>query len=127
MLNPGGQPVLGLDTLVEQTRRAGQPVEFTEVGTPGAAGVAPVAYRVVQEALTNALKHAHGSPTSVQVRHGEGDITVEVRTDSEADLAVGGSGRGLAGLRDRVGDVGGDFAAGRGESGGFCVRARIPA
>ncbi len=124
VLNPGVQPALGLDTLVEQTRRAGQPVEFTEVGTPAKS---EVAYRVVQEALTNALKHAPGRPTSVEVRHGEDDITVEVRTESEVDLAVGGSGRGLAGLRDRVGDVGGDFAAGRGESGGFCVRARIPA
>ena len=57
---------------MEQTRRAGQPVEFTEEGTPaestGSADL--VAYRVVQEALTNALKYAHGSRTSVQVRHG---------------------------------------------------------
>ncbi|MGV9295019.1 sensor histidine kinase [Amycolatopsis sp. NPDC003676] len=127
VLNPGPHKDLGLDTLVEQTRRAGQPVEFTEVGTPAESGAVPVVYRVVQEALTNALKHAPGSPTSVQVRHGEEDITVEVRTDSEADLAVRGSGRGLAGLRDRVDDVGGDFSAGRGEGGGFCVRARIPA
>ncbi|WP_406637684.1 sensor histidine kinase [Amycolatopsis sp. WGS_07] len=124
VLNPGPQPDLGLDTLVEQTRRAGQPVEFTEVGPPVESGLA---YRVVREALTNALKHAHGSPTSVQVRRGDEDITVEIRTDSEADAAVGGSGRGLAGLRERVDDVGGEFSAGRGEGGGFYVRARIPA
>ncbi|WP_409462813.1 sensor histidine kinase [Amycolatopsis sp. GA6-003] len=129
LLNPGAQPGLGLDTLVEQTRRAGQPVEFTEEGTPAPAdsSAVPVAYGVVREALTNALKHAHGSPTSVQVRHGEEGVTVEVRTGSGADAAIGGSGRGLAGLRERVDDAGGEFSAGRAEDGGFYVRARIPA
>ncbi|GGW57597.1 sensor histidine kinase [Streptomyces griseoloalbus] len=122
----------GLLTLVEQTRRAGQPVEFTERGTPatstGSADL--VAYRVVQEALTNALKYAHGRRTSVQVRHGEREITVEVSTEgsgSPASASPGGSGRGLAGLRQRVDVLGGDFSAGRRAGGGFVVRARIPA
>lgn len=114
----------GLRTLVERTRKAGQPVEFTEEGTPV---TSPVAYRVVQEALTNALKYAHGSPTSVQVRHGEKEITVEVTTDRAQDVAVGGSGRGLAGLRDRIDGLGGDFSAGKTPGGGFFVRASIPA
>ena len=72
-----------LHTLVEQTRLAGQPVEFTEDGTPAqTTGSAEVtAYRVVQEALTNALKYAHGSRTTVHVRHGERETTVEVSTD----------------------------------------------
>ncbi|MFI6029873.1 sensor histidine kinase [Amycolatopsis magusensis] len=132
VLNPDhGTRADGLLDLVEQTRRAGQPVEFTEQGTPaepsGSAG--PVAYRVVQEALTNALKHAHGSPTSVQVRHGDREITVEVSTDGAGTetASLGGSGRGLAGLGDRVGVLGGDFSAGRSTGGGFYVRARIPA
>ncbi|MBD0735762.1 two-component sensor histidine kinase [Streptomyces sp. CBMA29] len=118
-------------TLVEQTRRAGQPVEFTEEGAPpestGSSDL--VAYRVVQEALTNALKYAHGSRTSVAVRHGERDITVEVSTDGTGSraAAVGGSGRGLAGLRERVDVLGGDFSAGAVAGGGFVVRARIPA
>ena len=141
-------------TLVEQTRRAGQPVEFTEEGAPaepsGSAGL--VAYRVVQEALTNALKYAHGSRTSVRVRHGEREITVEVSTDgagrrepgTEAGTGTGtgagtgagaaarngfpvGSGRGLAGLRERVDVLDGDFSAGRSAGGDFVVRARIPA
>ncbi|MCX5602494.1 histidine kinase [Streptomyces phaeochromogenes] len=122
-------------TLVEQTRRAGQPVEFTEEGTPaestGSADL--VAYRVVQEALTNALKYAHGSRTSVQVRHAEREITVEVSTDGSGSRAgsraasPGGSGRGLAGLRERVDVLGGDFSAGTQKAGGFVVRARIPA
>jgi signal transduction histidine kinase len=133
VLNPdhgAGTPSAGgLRTLVEQTRRAGQPVEFTEQGTPAAASgsAGPVAYRVVQEALTNALKYAHGSPTSVQVHHGEREITVEVSTDAGRDGSLGGSGRGLAGLRERVDGLGGDFHAGRRTGGGFYVRARIPA
>ncbi|NUS86640.1 MAG: two-component sensor histidine kinase [Streptomyces sp.] len=132
-------PVGRLLTLVEQTRRAGQPVEFTEEGTPaestGSADL--VAYRVVQEALTNALKHAHGIRTSVQVHHGDKDITVEVSTDGSGTPAgsrpgartgsLGGSGRGLAGLRERVDVLGGDFSAGARTGGGFVVRARIPA
>ncbi|MFF8596681.1 sensor histidine kinase [Streptomyces sp. NPDC015220] len=127
-----GTPVIGeVLTLVEQTRRAGQPVDFTEQGTPSAStGSADlVAYRVVQEALTNALKYAHGSRTSVQVRHGEREITVEVSTDgtgSRTAAAVSG-GRGLAGLRDRVDVLGGDFSVASGTDGGFTVRARIPA
>lgn len=124
-------PVGRVLTLVEQSRQAGQPVEFTEEGTPaestGSADL--VAYRVVQEALTNALKYAHGSPTSVLVRHGVREITVEVGTEGSGAQtgALGGSGRGLAGLRERVDVLGGDFSAGGQTNGGFNVRARIPA
>ncbi|HEY3710908.1 MAG TPA: histidine kinase [Amycolatopsis sp.] len=156
VLDPGhGTPSSReLRTLVEQARKAGQPVEFTEEGTPAepAGSAGPVAYRVVQEALTNALKHAHGSRTSVQVRYRTGEMTVEISTGEintreinageistreinageistgEAGApaaALGGSGRGLAGLRERVGVLGGDFSAGRSGS-GFSVRARIP-
>ncbi|WP_182876032.1 sensor histidine kinase [Microbispora sp. H10670] len=120
-----------LHTLVEQTRRAGQPVEFAEDGRRAeSAGSAEfVAYRVVQESLTNALKHAHGSPTAVRVRYGEEEILVEVSTGGSASRAgsPGGSGRGLAGLRERVDALGGEFSAGRRTDGGFVVRARIPA
>lgn len=127
-----GTPTVGkLLTLVEQTRQAGQPVDFTEEGTPaestGSADL--VAHRVVQEALTNALKYAHGSRTSVQVHHGVREITVEVSTEGTGTRPgiLGGSGRGLAGLRERVDVLGGDFSAGRQDGGGFVVRARIPA
>ena len=107
-------------------------MDFTERGTPPAStGSADlVAYRVVQEALTNALKYAHGSHTSVQVQRGEREITVEVSTDgtgSRASAVAASSGRGLAGLRERVDVLGGDFSAGCGPDGGFTVRARIPA
>ncbi|MFI7034088.1 sensor histidine kinase [Microbispora rosea] len=120
-----------LHTLVEQTRRAGQPVEFAEEGTPAeSAGSAEfVAYRVVQESLTNALKYAHGSRTEVRVRYGEKEIFVEVGTDGSGSRtgAPGGSGRGLAGLRERVDALGGEFSAERRAGGGFVVRALIPA
>ncbi len=130
--DPARTPPVGrLLTLVEQTRQAGQPVEFTEEGTPAeATGSADlVAYRVVQEALTNALKYAHGSRTSVQVRHGPKEITVEVSTEGSGSRTAphGGSGRGLAGLRERVAVLGGDFSADGRTGGGFVVRARIPA
>ncbi|MGH3378932.1 MAG: sensor histidine kinase [Actinoallomurus sp.] len=125
-------PAVGeLRTLVEQTRQAGQPVEFTEVGKPAeSAGSAEfVAYRVVQEALTNALKYAHGSRTVVSMRYTEREITVEASTDGPGSRtgSPGGSGRGLAGLRERVDALGGEFSADRQAGGGFVVRARIPA
>ncbi|KOV87273.1 histidine kinase [Nocardia sp. NRRL S-836] len=126
--DPRAPSVGDLGSLVERTRQAGQPVEFVEEGAPvtGSAGV--VAYRVVQEALTNALKYAHGSRTTVRVRHDESEVVVEVGTDGGGSAAAspGGSGRGLAGLRERVGVLGGEFSAGR-RDGGFLVRARIPA
>ncbi|GAA3073337.1 sensor histidine kinase [Streptosporangium carneum] len=127
-----GVPSAGeLGALVEQTRQAGQPVEFTEEGSAAeSAGSAEfVAYRVVQEALTNALKYAYGSRTVVVVRYGEKEIGVEVSTDGSGSRAgsPGGSGRGLAGLRERVNALGGEFSAGRRAGGGFVVRARIPA
>ena len=128
---PAPAPDEALLSVVEQTRRAGQPVEFAEEGTPAASrGSADlVAHRVVQEALTNALKYAHGSPTTVRVRHRPEEITVSVTTDHAGPSGVspGGGGRGLVGLRERVEVLGGDFAAGPHEDGGFTVHARIPA
>ncbi len=136
-------PAIGeLREVVEQTRRSGQPVELVEEGDPSeVAGSAEVAaYRVVQEALTNALKHARGSRTTVHVRHGGQEIMVTVSTarTTDADAGVGaagpgprpvllgGSGRGLAGLRERVGVLGGELEAGPRTDGAFVVRARIP-
>ncbi|MEU7840060.1 histidine kinase [Micromonospora sp. NPDC049114] len=124
-------PAVGeLHALVAQTRQAGQPVDFTEDGSPAetTGGAEVVAYRVVQEALTNALKYARGSRTTVHVQHGEMETTVQVSTEGSGSYSEGpgGSGRGLAGLRERVDVLGGDFSAGRQADGSFVVRARIP-
>ena len=137
LLNPdhdedARMPSVGeLKELIEQTREAGQPVEFTENGEPAeTTGSAEwVAYRVVQESLTNALKYAHGSRTAVDVCYGDKEITVEVTNDGSGSRTAspGGSGRGLVGLRERVEALGGDFCAEPTADGGFAVRARIPA
>jgi signal transduction histidine kinase len=120
-----------LRTLIEQTRQAGQPVEYTQRGeraeTTGSAEF--VAYRVVQEALTNALKYAHGNPTTVHVHYDPQEITVEVATHGPTTRTAspGGSGRGLTGLKERVDALGGHFTADHQQDGGFLVHARIPA
>ncbi|ACZ30644.1 histidine kinase [Xylanimonas cellulosilytica DSM 15894] len=133
VLDPGHGPgprtpaVAAVRDLVEQTRQAGQPVTYVEEGDPTPA-VAGTAYRVVQEALTNALKHAHGSPTTVHVHHGTAETTVRVVTEGPepgSGSFVSG-GRGIAGLRERVGLLGGQLRAGP-DGGRFVVDARIPA
>ncbi|WP_046733434.1 histidine kinase [Streptomyces humi] len=138
LLNPGHGADRGADvrtppagrllTLVEQTRQAGQPVEFTEEGAPtqpaGSADL--VAYRVVQEALTNALKYAHGSRTSVRVRHGEKEITVEIDTagpvvtgETTDEPGTGGTGASAGTGRTGTGGAGaGGVGAGRTGVGG---------
>jgi signal transduction histidine kinase len=117
----------GFRLLAERAREAGQPVRFAETGTPSAP--AAVAHRVVQEALTNALKHAYGCPTVIRISHGENGTEIEISTDGPGSpgVPIGGSGRGLAGLRERVEAVGGTFSAGPRDGGGFEVRALIPA
>ncbi|MFJ9421460.1 sensor histidine kinase [Streptomyces sp. NPDC101249] len=127
-----------LGDLVEHTRAAGQPVRLTEHGERRAmaSAVELAAYRVVQESLTNALKHAPGHPTHVRVRYGDEEIEVEVTTEpAPAEGAVPvprgtfvrGGGHGIAGLRERVGVVGGELRTGAAPDGGFAVLARIPA
>ncbi len=120
-----------LHTLVDKIRAAGQPVELTEEGRPAEFGGSAelVAFRVVQEALTNALKYDHGGRAAVRMRYGSQQIDVEISTDGSGTdtRSPGGSGRGLAGLRERVNVLGGEFSAGADPDGGFLVRARIPA
>lgn len=127
----GGQaPDLGrLGDLVAHTRKAGQPVELAQVGErrPMARAVELAAYRVVQEGLTNAVKYAAGNRTLVRVRYGGDDMDIEVITEGPSVAAVGsGSGRGLAGLRERVSLSGGEFTAAGRPDGGFTLQARLP-
>ncbi|WP_216093432.1 sensor histidine kinase [Cellulosimicrobium cellulans] len=134
---PAGRvPVLGrVGDLVEQARRAGQPVERSEEGGPRTLpdSVELAAYRVVQEGLTNALKHAPGRPTTVRLRHGAEHVEAEVVTHGAAASAgpvtavvSPPAGRGLAGLRERVRLLDGDLEAGPTPDGGFRLRALIP-
>lgn len=124
-------PAMGrVGDLVAQARLSGQPVEWTEhgVGRARSVDVELAAYRVVQEALTNALKYATGRPTTVLVRHGEEHVEIEVLTagPAVATTVSGSGGRGLTGLRERVRMLDGDFAAGARPDGGFRVWALIP-
>jgi signal transduction histidine kinase len=117
--------------LVQRARDAGLPVDVRVEGEP--AGVPPgvdlAAFRIVQEALANASKHAGGARAAVSVRYGEGAIEIEVRDDGRGGRAApshAGSGHGIAGMRERAALYGGSFQAGRGAAGGFEVRARLP-
>ena len=119
----------GLRDLVDQARLSGLPVDLIEKGEPGpmSARAELAAYRVVQEALTNAVKHAPGQVTLVEVRYGDG-VSIEVTTEGPA-VAPGPflPGFGLTSLRERVVRCGGELKAGRRRGGGFSVRAWIPA
>jgi signal transduction histidine kinase len=121
-----------LDQLLDDVRQTGLPVSLRVVGDPYhlPPAVELSAYRIVQEALTNALKHGGAMPTTVLLRYGAEDLDIEVTdegpTPAMADPA-GTVGQGLVGMRERVSMFGGDFTAGPRPEGGFRVRARIPA
>jgi signal transduction histidine kinase len=119
-----------LSALAQRVRSTGVPVELTVAGTPAAvpAGVDLATYRVVQEAVTNALKHAAGSQVQVTVTYAPDSIRVEI-TDSggsSTSAAGTGSGRGLIGLRERLAVYGGTLQAGIRPTGGYRVSAEIP-
>jgi signal transduction histidine kinase len=123
------QPSLArLDALVADVERAGLPVELVVEGRPAELppGIDLSAYRIVQEALTNALKHAGPARARVLVRYGEGEVELEVADDGAAAGNGDGDGHGLIGIQERVAMVGGDVEAGRRPEGGYAVRARLP-
>jgi signal transduction histidine kinase len=124
-------PQPGLDdvaTLVGQVREAGLPVELTVEGEPRdlPAGIELSAYRIVQEALTNALKHAGDAHAQVSIRYGADSLELEVLDDGRGGAALGNGGHGLVGMRERVALYGGRFDASRRPGGGFAVRAKLP-
>ncbi|TDD47561.1 sensor histidine kinase [Nonomuraea terrae] len=133
------QPGLGqLGALADRIAFAGLPVEVRVSGEarPVPAGVDVTAYRIVQEALTNALKHGDGAKAEVVVRYTDQYLRVEVLNSGPSVLTGGarpappdagaGTGRGLLGLRERVAVYGGELDARRRLGGGYRVRARIP-
>jgi signal transduction histidine kinase len=139
------QPGLAeVPSLVEQVGRAGLRVELVVEGPKAALppGIDLSAYRIVQEALTNAVRHGGGGQARVLVRYGEHDLELQIENDlvppsaaadpfRPADSPVGDrqirrSGRGLLGMRERVNLFGGELRAGSGPNGGFTVVARLP-
>jgi signal transduction histidine kinase len=124
------QPGLAqVDRLVEQVRETGLDVEVAVEGEPRALppGVDLAAYRIVQEALTNVLKHADGAYACVALRFGERELALEITDDGRGpDPASNGGGHGLVGMRERAALYGGSLEAQPAPGGGFQVRARLP-
>jgi len=117
-----------LDRLVQQAREAGLPVELRVEGKAIElpAGVDLTAYRLVQEGLTNALKHARATRAEVLVNYGHGQIEVTVSDDGKGVGNGDGGGHGLVGMRERVSVYGGELDAGPQPGGGYRLRARLP-
>jgi signal transduction histidine kinase len=117
-----------LDKLVEHAREAGLPVELSIEGEPEQlpAGVDLTAYRLVQEGLTNALKHAQARHAKVLVRYGEGGVELTVSDDGRGVGSGDGGGHGLVGMRERVTVYGGELEAGPRPGGGYLLRATLP-
>jgi signal transduction histidine kinase len=125
------QPTIGqVGTLVEQVERAGLPVTLTVEGeqVPLPAGVDLCAYRIVQEGLTNALKHAGPARAEVLLRYGAGGLDIDVRDDGRGVGSTNGdgAGHGLIGMRERVALYGGRLETGPRAGGGFQVHAHLP-
>jgi signal transduction histidine kinase len=117
-----------LETLIEQTRLAGLPVELRVEGVPGPVPVGAdlSAYRIVQEALTNARKHAGQAHATVTLRYGAEALELEITDDGTGAGNGDGGGHGLVGMRERVALFGGELHAGPRLGGGFRVHARLP-
>jgi signal transduction histidine kinase len=115
-------------TLLAPVRAAGITVDLAQTGAPpDDENMRTVVYRIVQEALTNTLKHARATHAAVRVEYGDRIIRVEVLDDGVAGVTSSGSGMGLVGMRERVQALGGDIVAGRRTDGpGFRVCARLP-
>ena len=117
----------GLAGLADRVRAAGVAVHVTETGERAEvpAPVATAVYRVVQETLTNTVRHAAATRVTVTLHYTPASVTVEI-TDDGAGGAPGPEGHGIMGMRERVAALGGALTAGPGPGGGFTVRALIP-
>ncbi|TDU73948.1 sensor histidine kinase [Streptomyces sp. KS 21] len=133
---PAPQPGTGdLGRIISESRLAGTPTEFTVRGTarPLPPTVGLTVFRIVQEALTNARKHAVGARAHVRLTYGPDGVDVEVRDDGAragrpaASRPGAGNGYGLIGMRERVALQGGTLETGSCDGGGFRVAARLPA
>ena len=128
-LELGPQPGLGsVGTLVADVERAGLPVTLHVEGeaAPLPRAIDLSAYRIVQEGLTNALKHARAHHADVTLRYAPDELQIEVRDDGTGGGASNGPGYGLVGIGERVKIYGGTITAGAPPGGGFVVDARLP-
>jgi len=117
-----------LDRLISQTREAGLPVDLRIEGDPEPlpASVDLTAYRLVQEGLTNAIKHARANHAEVVVRYDDGQLELTVTDDGRGYGGGESGGHGLVGMRERVSVYGGQLEAGPLAEGGYRLRARLP-
>jgi signal transduction histidine kinase len=125
----GPQPGLdGLDSLLAEIGRAGLPVELHVDGEPFPLprGIDLSAYRIVQEGLTNALKHSRASRADVTVSYQPHGLELEVRDNGLGSSTSDGLGHGLVGIRERVKIYGGEMTAQTEPGGGFVLSTRLP-
>jgi signal transduction histidine kinase len=120
--------VAELEPLLAQARAGGLAVELRVEGTPRllAPGIDLAAYRIVQEALTNTRKHARASRATVALRYASAMLEIDIRDDGTEPASDSQDGHGLVGMRERVGLYNGALEVGRGDGGGFVVRAVLP-
>jgi signal transduction histidine kinase len=133
---PGEQPprsptagVAGLDELVQRTKAAGISVDARVTGSPRGlpASVDLAVYRIVQEALTNVARHAHPGAATVRLAYSDNSVEIVIEDDGLRAVEPNGyGGNGIAGMRERVAALGGEFSAGPRPDVGFRVRARLP-
>jgi signal transduction histidine kinase len=129
----GAQGIAQVEDLARRAREAGLRVELRVTGDPVElpAGIDLAAFRIVQEALTNTLKHSPGARARVTVAWEPNEVVLMVEDDGDGprdgyELGEAGGGHGLVGMRERAAVYGGIVQAGPGPSGGFAVRARLP-
>jgi signal transduction histidine kinase len=117
-----------LDSLLAEVGRAGLPVRLHVEGEPVALprGVDLSAYRIVQEGLTNALRHASATDADVLMRYRPDQLEIEVRDNGRGPETTDGLGHGLVGIRERVKIYGGEMSAGSANGGGFVLTTRLP-
>jgi signal transduction histidine kinase len=118
-----------VEPLVDTLRETGLSVELHQRGAPSELpqGIDQAAFRIVQEALTNVLKHANATVAHVALSYRADAIELEVTDDGRGSRSdTNGAGHGLIGMRERATAYGGEFHAGPGRAGGYVVRARLP-
>jgi signal transduction histidine kinase len=125
----GPEPGLDrLETLLEEVRHAGLTVQLHVEGEPFPIprAIDLSAYRIVQEGLTNVLKHAGAAHADVTLRYAPDDLRIDIHDDGMGAITGGDPGFGLVGIRERVTLYGGQMTAGSDNGGGFLLRTRLP-